>query len=131
MDTRAAASDPTAPQQHVSIRSTRRNPLDRIQERPAKRRVSVGELPILGSLKSTSTLSLESLDPKLRKVARKIAKGVWKGTKVSVMLICIAPYLPMVLFLVLCDWAKSELHEFLVKEDVDSISDWSKSTLVG
>lgn len=63
------------------------------------------------------------MDPKLRKHAHKIAKRAWKGAKTSATLVVIAPYLPMVLFLVLCDWVQRELGEFPAKEDVKCMSD--------
>jgi len=100
----------------------------------AQRRISISELPILGSLNDAKNLDIERLDPKwrkaARKVARKIAKSAWKGTKVSAKLLFIAPYIPLVLFFVLLDWVQDEIGEYLTKEDVESISDWSTSTLV-
>ncbi|KAK8080277.1 hypothetical protein PG997_008095 [Apiospora hydei] len=132
MGAKQTTSDTATQQRHVFHQSgILRCPLSRDQTKPDKRKVTISDLPALGSLKSTSTLDLESLDPRLRKVAKKIAKRVWKGAKVSAMLVCIAPYLPVVLFLVLCDWVKHELDEVLVKGDSGSISsDWSQSTLV-
>ncbi|KAK8051709.1 hypothetical protein PG993_003094 [Apiospora rasikravindrae] len=121
MGAKGTTSDPNILRRHVSfIRST------------GKCRVTINDLPALGSLKGTSTLDLESLDPQLQKVAKKLAKRVWKGAKLSAVLVCIAPYLPVVLFLVLCDWAQHELDEkVIVKRDVESISsDWSQTTLV-
>ncbi|KAK7927430.1 hypothetical protein PG985_004428 [Apiospora marii] len=118
---------------HICTQSSRQCPLDRAQEKPAKRRLSISQLPRLGSLKSTETIDLESLDPKLRKVAKKLTKkavkGAWNGAKVSAKLMFIAPYLPVVLFLVLFDSLKHEVDEFPGKADVNYLSDWSTSTL--
>ncbi|KAK7958591.1 hypothetical protein PG996_009976 [Apiospora saccharicola] len=129
MEAKITTSDLSTLGHHIYAQSNRQFPSDRKQKKPAKRRISVSHLPRLGSLKSTETLDHESLDPKRRKLAKKLATGAWKGAKVSAKLLVIAPYLPMVLFLVLCDWLQQELDGIPVKEDVGSISDWSTSTL--
>lgn len=133
MEAKTTSFDQPALGRHIYAQSSRECPLHQAQMKPAKRRISISQLPRLGSLKSTETLNLESLDPKLSKVAKKVAKKVtkhaWNGVKVSAKLIFIAPYLPVVLFLVLCDCLQDEVDEFSGKEDVNSISEWSTSTL--
>ncbi|KAK7997416.1 hypothetical protein PG990_009889 [Apiospora arundinis] len=107
---------------------------DRKKQHGGRRRISISELPLLGSLKDTKKpgkLNFKCLDPILRKVAKKIAKHAWRGAIVSAKLLFIAPYIPLVLFFVLCDWVLKELGEYLTEEDTDSISSWSTtSTLV-
>lgn len=120
----------------ISIRNTHSQCLfDHDQNRkPDKRRISISELPILGSLNNAKNLNSEHLrDPRLMKaaknVAKNITKGAWRGIKVSAKLLFISPYLPLMLFFVLCDWVHGELNRRLTdKEDVESMSDWSTSS---